>query len=148
MSVLALTRPDSWNVPLLLHVLGAMVLVGAAATGSLTALMSSGSDEGGWLRRVSFRSFLFVALPAYIVMRVGAEWVRTKEFPEGVKEPGWIGIGYMTADGGALILLITLILSGLAVRRGSGGMAKVAGILSAIAVVAWLITVWAMSGKP
>jgi hypothetical protein len=148
MSVLALTRPDAWNVPLLLHVLGAMVLVGAATTGSLTALLCGGSTESSWLRRVSFRSFLFVALPAYIVMRIGAEWLRSKEFPDGVDEPTWIGIGYMTADGGALILLITLILSGLAVRRGSGGMAKAAGILSAIAVIAWLVAVWAMSGKP
>ncbi len=148
MSILALTRPDSWNIPLLLHVLGAMVLVGAAATGSLTALLSSGSGESGWLRRVSFRSFLFVALPAYIVMRVGAEWLYTKEFPEGSSDPNWIGVGYITADAGALILLITLILSGLAVRRGSGGMAKTAGVLSAIAVIAWLVAVWAMSGKP
>jgi hypothetical protein len=28
MSILAVVRPDSWNFPLFLHVLGAMILVG------------------------------------------------------------------------------------------------------------------------
>ena len=32
MSVLAAIRPDSWNFPLLLHVLGAMILVGGTLT--------------------------------------------------------------------------------------------------------------------
>src|SRR6185436_19449234 len=103
--------PDSWNFPLLLHVFGAMVLVGAAALGSVAALSSGHSPESPFLRRVAFRSFLIVALPAYIVMRVGAEWMYSKEFGEGVDDPTWIGIGYITADGGALLLLITLIVS-------------------------------------
>ena len=29
MSLLAAIRPDDWNIPLFVHVLGAMVLVGA-----------------------------------------------------------------------------------------------------------------------
>jgi hypothetical protein len=148
MNVLASIRPDSWNLPLLVHVLGAMVLVGAAALGSFAALISGGATESSFLRRLSFRSFLFVALPAYIVMRIGAEWLYSKEFGNASDDPTWIGIGYMTADGGALLLLITLILSGLAVRRGSKGLTRVAGIVSLIAVVAWLVAVWAMSGKP
>lgn len=141
-------RPDSWNFPLLLHVLGAMVLVGAAALGSLAALGAGRSPETPFLRRLAFRSFLIVALPAYIVMRIGAEWLYSKEFGDGVDDPTWIGIGYITADAGALLLLITLILSGLAVRRGSPGMTRAAGILSLIAVLAWLVAAWAMSGKP
>ena len=148
MSTLASIRPDSWNVPLLLHVLGAMVLVGAAALGSFAALTSGGSTESPFLRRLAFRSFLFVALPAYIVMRIGAEWLYSKEFGEGSDDPSWIGIGYITADAGALLLLVTLLLSGFASRRGSAGLTRAAGIVSLIAVVAWLVTVWAMSGKP
>lgn len=148
MSTLASIRPDSWNLPLLLHVLGAMVLVGAAALGSFAALTSGGSTESPFLQRLAFRSFLFVALPSYIVMRVGAEWLYSKEFGESSDEPSWIGIGYVTADAGALLLLITLILSGLAARRGSGGLTRAAGIVSLIAVIAWLVAVWAMSGKP
>jgi hypothetical protein len=146
--VIASIRPDSWNLPLLLHVLGAMVLVGAAAVGSVAALSSVRSDEGSFLRRLSFRTLLFAALPAYVVMRIGAEWLYTKEFGDVDDDPTWIGIGYITADAGALVLLVTLVLSGIAVRRGSAGLTRVAGILSLIAVVGWLVAVWAMSGKP
>ena len=148
MSTLASIRPDSWNLPLFLHVLGAMILVGSAALGSTAALAAGRTSESGFMRRLAFRSFLLVALPAYIVMRIGAEWLYSKEFGEGVDDPGWIGIGYITADAGALLLLLTLILSGFAVRRGSPGLTRAAGVLSLIAVVAWLVAVWAMSGKP
>jgi hypothetical protein len=138
-------RPDSWNFPLLLHVLGAMVLVGAAAVGSTASLAAGRSDEGEFLRKLAFRSFLIVALPAYLVMRVGAEWLYSK-LPEDQDDPTWIGIGYITANLGALILLVTLILSGLAVRRG-GRLAQIAGFISLVAVIGWLVAVWAMSGK-
>ncbi|MDH4177788.1 MAG: hypothetical protein OEW31_11055 [Thermoleophilia bacterium] len=148
MSVLAATRPDSWNFPLLLHVAGAMVLVGAAATGSICSLAGSRDADAAWLRRVAFYSFLLVALPAYLVMRIGAEWLYSKEFGETASDPTWIDVGYLTADLGALILLLTLVASGLAVRRGSRGLTRVAGVLSAVAVVGWLVAVWAMGGKP
>ncbi|MCC7415691.1 MAG: hypothetical protein IT176_01010 [Acidobacteria bacterium] len=148
MSALASIRPDSWNLPLFLHVLGAMVLVGAAAVGSVSALAAAQGDQGVFLRRVSFRSFLIVALPAYIAMRIGAEWMYSKELGDGVDEPTWVGIGYITADVGAGLLLITLILSGIAVRRGSPGLSRAAGVVSLIAVIAWLVAVWAMGGKP
>ena len=148
MSVFASMRPDAWHLPLLVHVLGAMVLVGAAGLGSFAALISGGSTESAFLQRLSFRSFLFVALPAYIVMRIGAEWLYSKEFASSSDDPTWIGIGYATADGGALLLLITVILSGIAVRRGSKGLTRAAGYVSLIAVIAWLVAVWAMSGKP
>ncbi len=140
-------RPDSWNFPLLIHVLGAMVLVGAAATGAITSLASGAAPEAAWLRRVAFRSFLFAALPAYIVMRIGAEWLYSK-FPDGYEDPTWIGIGYATADGGAIVLLLILILSGFALRSGRPGLGRAAGVLAAIATIAWLVAVWAMSGKP
>ena len=76
--MLAAIRPDDWNLPLLVHVLGAMVLVGAVVTAlSVQAL--------GWRRqspaaatsyaRLAFRTLLFVALPAWFVMRIGAQWI-------------------------------------------------------------------------
>lgn len=147
-SVLAAIRPDSWNFPLFLHVFGAMVLVGAAATGSVAALTAGGAGDPGWVRRFAFRSFLIVALPAYIVMRIGAEWLYSKQFGDSDADPDWIGIGYITADVGALILIVTLVLSGIAVRKQKPGLTKAAGILSLIAVIAWLVAVWAMGAKP
>jgi hypothetical protein len=146
--VLATVRPDAWNLPLFLHVLGAMVLVGGASVGSLASLGSVASPEAAWLRRVAWRSLLLVALPAYVVMRIGAEWLYSKEFGNASSDPTWIGIGYMAADVGALLLLVTLVLAGLAARRGSTGLSRAAGILSLVAVVGWLVAVWAMGGKP
>jgi len=148
MSTLAAIRPDSFDFPLLLHVFGAMVLVGAAATGSIASLSAGSAADPGWMRRLAFRSFLIVAVPAYIVMRIGAEWLYSKEFGDGVDDTPWIGIGYITADAGAIVLLITLVLSGIAVRKQKPGLTKAAGILSLIAVIAWLVAVWAMGGKP
>jgi hypothetical protein len=146
-SVLGASRPF-W--PLFLHILGAMVLVGAAATGAVAALASASSEQGGRLRRIAFRSFLLVALPAYIVMRVGAEWIYDKEYGDLVPEyePTWIGIGYITAEGGGVLLVVTLLLSGFSVRTGRPGHARAAGILAAIATIGWLVAVWAMGGKP
>ena len=146
--MLASIRPDSWDFPLLLHVGGAMVLVGAAATGSIVALTAQRASDPAAMRRLSFRAFLIVALPAYIVMRIGAEWLYSKEFGDTDDDPAWIGIGYITADAGALVLLIILILAGIAVWRGKPGLTKAAGILSLIAVLGWLVAVWAMGGKP
>ena len=43
MSVLAAIRPDDWNFPLLLHVLGAMLLVGGAHGGGRPRSGSAGA---------------------------------------------------------------------------------------------------------
>ena len=40
--VLASIRPDSWNFPLFLHVLGAMVLVGAVTAAAVAQLGADG----------------------------------------------------------------------------------------------------------
>jgi hypothetical protein len=151
-SLLALARPDSWDFPLLVHVLGAMVLVGGLLTGGSTLLYARGDVR---FLRLGYWTLLAVALPGYIVMRIGAEWLYSKYddvLPEGADDPTWIGIGYIVADVGALLVLIALILGGIGVRRLRNG--KGAGLLKAAMVIAWivlaaaLVAVWAMSGKP
>jgi hypothetical protein len=141
-------RPDSFNFPLLVHVLGAMILVGTVAAAVTVELVSIRSQAPERLRRLAFRTFLLGALPAYIAMRVGAEWIHSKEFPKGSDDPTWVGIGYITADGGAIVLLVTLVLAGLAWRRSKAGLGQAAALLAAVALVAWLVAVWAMAGKP
>ena len=42
MDVLASIRPDSWNFPLFLHVLGAMVLVGGLLAGAVCLAFARG----------------------------------------------------------------------------------------------------------
>ena len=87
-------------------------------------------------------------------MRVGAEWIFSKEnFVEG-EEPDWIGVGYITADAGLLLLLITLIVTGIAVRRlrkangGTSALARVSAVLTSILLAAYVVAMWAMSAKP
>ena len=151
--MLAAIRPDSWNFPLLLHVFGAMLLVGGLAT-AVTALILGWKRDAAAYTRFAFWTLLVLVLPAYIVMRVGAEWIFSKEnFVEG-EEPDWIGVGYITADLGALLLLITLIVTGIAnrrLRRADGGtsvLARIGAVLTTILLAAYVVAMWAMSAKP
>ena len=40
-------------------------------------------------------------------MRVGAQWIYSKENDIYPTDPTWVGIGFIVADAGLLILLIT-----------------------------------------
>jgi hypothetical protein len=153
MSIIAASRPTDWNFPLFIHVLGALLLVGGLVAGATTLALARG--EVRYLR-LGYWSLLALALPGWLIMRVGAEWIYTKEgwddLPEGIDEPTWLIIGYITGDAGGLMLLIALILGGVGVRRlraGKGsGLLKGTLVLSLIALAAYVVAVWAMSGKP
>jgi uncharacterized membrane protein len=157
LSVLAATRPTSWDFPLFLHVLGAMVLVGAltvAVAFQILAWRKRDPADVAPLTRAGFRALLAVALPGYIVMRIGAQWVYSKEGWTGDNDPAWLGIGFLTADLGGILLLITIILAGLGARRLrlSGGTAslltRIATPLATLILIAYVIAVWAMTTKP
>jgi hypothetical protein len=143
-------RSDGASIALFVHIAGAMILVGGLLTASAAAL-AGWRDEAVALRRFSYFTLLAVAFPGYIVMRIGAEWVFSKEYPSSY-DPAWVGIGYMTADGGGLLLLIALILGGIGVRRsrtgGGGGLLKASSVIATILVAAYIVTIWAMGAKP
>ena len=149
-SVLAAVRPDGWNFALFLHVLGAMILVG----GVLTCAAMLGFARGDVrLLRFGYWSLLAVALPGWILMRIGAQWIYSKEGWDDVSDtPAWLGIGYVTAEGGGIVLLVSLIVGGIGVRRlrdGRGaGLLRATMILSLVLLTAYIATVWAMAGKP
>jgi hypothetical protein len=149
--MLAAIRPDSWNFPLFLHVLGAMVLVGGLLAAAL-ALNNAGRAR--MLQGLGFRLLLLAALPGYIAMRIGAEWIYSKEdkFFPGDEDPGWIGVGYITSDLGALILLVSLLVAGIGARKaraeGGSGLTRAAGILTVILLAMYTVAVWAMATKP
>ena len=145
---LAAIRPDSWNFPLLLHIAGAAVLFGAVTVAAVTQLGSTRVAEPQLLQRVAFRTLLIVGLPAFVVFRIGAEWIYVKEFGDAEDDPAWISIGYIIGDLGLLVFLIALILSGLAVWKKKGWLVKTSGVLSALLLVALVIGVWAMGAKP
>ncbi len=148
--LVAALRPESWNLPLFLHVLGAMTLVGGLIAASLAFLTGAGGGRA-LLVRLGFCSLLAAALPGYVLMRIGAEWTVTKE-GYGEPNPDWLDIGYATSDLGVVVLLIALILGGAAVwraRHGHGSrLARVTGGLASLLLVAYAVTIWAMTAKP
>jgi hypothetical protein len=107
--VIAAVRPTAWDLPLFLHVAGAMTLVGAVSTTLVLAFAGVRRPDARVLAQGAFLCLL-AALPAWIVMRVGAAWTYSKEvgaYP-GHSDPGWISIGYAAADAGLIILLVAL----------------------------------------
>ena len=152
MSALATIRPDDINVALLVHVLGAMTLVGALFTAAAASAIGWRA-EGDTLRRISYKTLLFVALPAFIVMYAGALWTYDKENLDSLAEdPSWVEIGFMTADLGGLLLLIALILGGIGLWRsrsgGGGPLLRASGAIATLLVLVYVVAVWAMGGKP
>jgi len=154
---LAADRPGDWDLPLFVHVLGAMVLVGAVV---LAIVYLVPAWRGGSLDAVTsgFRVLLYGALPSFIVMRVAAEWVADKEGYSDLPDdaiPDWIGIGYITGDLSGLLLIISLVVGGIALRRarrgdGATGSAstRVVTVLVSITLIAYLVAIWAMTTKP
>jgi len=148
--MLAVIRPESWNLPLFLHVLGAMVLVGGLLVTSAAVAVGRGDAR---LLRIGYLTLLSVCLPGYLVMRVGAEWIYSREqLADATDDPAWVGIGYITADAGALLLLIALILGGIGLRRqrggGGTGLLRASLVISVVLLAADVVTIWAMGAKP
>lgn len=143
--MIAYSRPF-W--PLFLHVLGAMTLVGAILAVLVLTVAGRRRPEVAALRRAAFWTLLIVAIPAWIVMRVGAGWIYSKEFGSSSgNDPTWVGIGFIVADAGLLVLLVTSGVTYWWKRAGTqlagrlvGGLA---GLYLVLLAVAWL----AMSGK-
>jgi phosphoglycerol transferase MdoB-like AlkP superfamily enzyme len=152
MTLLAAIRPDDWNPPLFLHLVGAMTLVGALL---LVAVSLAGAARGGSVAtlRLGFRGLLFAALPSWIVMRVSAEWLASKENVDD-DSPAWVDIGYMTSDTSFLLLIAATVCAGLAARRAGrdqaqgGGLSVAVVVLTAITLVAYVVVIWAMTTKP
>jgi hypothetical protein len=147
--MVAAVRPDAWDLPLIVHVAGAMLLVGALVVVLVLAGAAMRRREGAAvLTRLAFRGLVLGVLPGYVVMRVGAEWVASEE---GVGDPAWIGIGYSTADGGLLLAVVATVLAWRASRRGDagpGGLGRAVVGLSAFLLVAYVVAIWAMTTKP
>ena len=149
LSMLAAMRPDSWNFPLLVHVFGAMVLVGGLITATSALAFAKGDVR---LLRLGYWSLLAVSLPGYVVMRIGAQWVASKGWDKVDPAPTWLDIGYIVADVGALLMLIALVVGGIGMRRlrqGKGqGLLQAALVIAIVILAAALVAVWAMAGKP
>jgi hypothetical protein len=161
MTTLAAIRPDDVNFPLFLHVLGAMLLVGlllAVASAILIGWRRDPEDAVG-LTRMGLWTLILGVFPSYVLMRIGAQWTESQEFgdlegaaKEAVEDSWWIGIGYITADIGALLILISIVLAIIGLlrtKRGGGvGLGRAVGIISTLLLAAYIVAVWAMTTKP
>jgi hypothetical protein len=151
---MAAIRPDEWNLPLFVHVLGALALTGALV---LTAVYLFGAWRSGSAAslRLALRSLTLGVLPAWLVLRVSAEWIADKEgYLDLDEQPEWIGIGYMATDLGFLLILLSSLLGYLALRKARAGGdgpftgARVAAVLIALLILLNVIAIWAMTTKP
>ena len=147
-------RPDSWEFPLFLHVLGAMVLVGALVL-AITALIAARRGGGTLMLQLGYRSLLYGAFPGFLTMRLAAEWIRSKEGFNEDNDPAWIGIGYAISDLGLLLLVVATLIAGVGVRRAirtdagtaTVGVSVALGLVS-VMLIAYVVAIWAMSAKP
>ena len=142
--MVALLRPDSWDFPLFLHVLGAICLVGAVAA---TCVVASASQQRPWLRPIALRTMLAVVIPAWLLMRLSGQWEDSRSsIGDG---QGWLGVGYLVGDAGVLFLILTSICAWLGARRPERRWpGRAVAVLAAVYVAALLVAMFAMSGKP
>jgi hypothetical protein len=85
-------------------------------------------------------------------MRVAAQWIADEE---GLTDepPQWVDIGFMTSEPTFLLIVVATILTGVGARkaaRGSGGgtQGRIAAVLIAISLLAYVFAIWAMTAKP
>jgi hypothetical protein len=149
-----LIRPDSWNVPLFLHVAGAMLVTASVvvAVAALLLAWRADGEERAAITRFGFRTLLIAGIPSYFLMRLAAEWIVSRENISSDNAPGWVGIGRGTADLGGILILIATILTGVGMRRlrggGGAGLAKTGTVLATLVIALYVIAIWAMTTKP
>ena len=142
--MIAFSRPF-W--PLFLHVLGAMTLFGAVLTAAIVSYVAWRRADNRILGRTAFRALALVGVPAYVVMRVGAQWIADKEGFGGDNDPTWIGIGFAAADAGLLVLLATIGVAFWWQRSGKPLAGRIVAGLSTLYLLALALAWLAMSGK-
>ena len=152
-----LPPPSSWNIPLLIHVTGAMILVGGMLAAA-TALISAHGDEKRL--RLGYYSLLFVAFPGMMLTKLGATAINSKYSGHGFfrsafpsqDDPTWIMIGGTALDmgGGALVTALILGWFGLKkldTKRGQQ-MMKLVMLISIGLLAAYVLAIWAMGARP
>ncbi|MGH2839147.1 MAG: hypothetical protein ACRDJY_12470 [Thermoleophilaceae bacterium] len=151
--MLAIIRPNEWELPLFIHVLGALAVVGGL-TFATAMLFSAWRDRSAPNVRLALRSLTLGVLPAFVVLRGSAEWIADKEGYADLDEPpDWIEIGYIVADAGFLLILIPTLLAWAALGKARadirpGATVTIAAVLISLALVANLIALWAMTTRP
>ena len=156
---LATIRPDDWNLALFLHVLGAMVVVGAWSWRSSTSPPPGAARRRSRCGPASAPCSTPGSPPTSSCAAAPSGSTRRRASTTLPTDPAWIGIGYITADAGLLLLLVATITTGIASRRANAAEAtteaaprttgvRVSATLCALLLVGYVIAIWAMTAKP
>ena len=114
MNLVHAIRPSDENVALLLHVLGAMLLVGGLLTAASSLALARESVN---LLRLGYVALLAVALPGWIAMFAGRNGSTARKVSR-TSPSARVGLtGFLAAEFGGVLLLAALILGGVGVRR-------------------------------
>jgi len=152
--LLAAIRPDEQSFALLLHLVGATIAFGGLLACATSILLAHGETR---LLRIGYFSLLLVSLPGWILMRLAGQWLfnlqHWSDLPSNLNDPAWLNIGFIVADWGGVLFLISLAVGGIGLRRlqtGNGSVALLRStmVISIILAVAYAVAVWAMTGKP
>ena len=151
--VLAAIRPAGQDFPVLLHIVGATIAFGALLASTAALALARGQVR---LLRLGYFSLLLVALPGWLLMWASGEWIYRKQgwngLPHQLKDETWLRIGFWVADYGGLAFLLALVVGGIGIyrlRRGeSAGLLKVTMVVALALALAYVVAVWAMTGKP
>jgi hypothetical protein len=153
--MIAAIRPDDQSFALLLHLVGATVVFGALLASATSIVLARGDSR---LLRLGYFSLLFVGLPGLILLRLAGQWLYQlqswDELPPRIDEPAWLSIGFVVADWGGILFLLSLVLGGFGVYRlrsdkgGGNVLLKATMVISLVLIVAYVVAVWAMTGKP
>lgn len=139
---------------MLLHIVGATVVFGALLASATSLALARGEVR---LLRLGYFSLLLVGLPGLILMRLSGEWIYRKQgwgdLPHQLRDVAWLRIGFVVADGGAILFLLALVVGGVGIYRlrsgkGGEGLLKVTMVSALVLAVAYVVAVWAMTGKP
>ena len=152
--MLAAIRPDEQSFALLLHLVGATVVFGALLASATSILFARGDTR---LLRLGYFSLLLVGLPGLILLRLAGQWLYNlqhwDDLPDQFDQPAWLGIGFIVADWGGLLFLLSLALGGIGIYRlrqgkNATGLLNATMLISLVLIVAYAVAVWAMTGKP
>ncbi|HTK24641.1 MAG TPA: hypothetical protein VL264_10460, partial [Gaiella sp.] len=138
----------------LLHLVGATIAFGGLLACATSILLAHGETR---LLRIGYFSLLLVSLPGWILMRLAGQWLfnlqHWSDLPSNLNDPAWLNIGFIVADWGGVLFLISLAVGAIGLRRlqtGNGSVALLRStmVISIILAVAYAVAVWAMTGKP
>lgn len=152
--MLAAIRPDIQSFALLLHLVGATVVFGALLASATCLVLARGEAR---LLRLGYYSLLVVGLPGLILLRLAGEWLYRlqdwNELPDQFSKPTWLDIGFIVADWGGLLFLAALAIGGVGIYRlrkdpHGARLLNVTLVIALVLIVAYVVAVWAMTGKP